>query len=751
MNTLLLNKHRRALFPQVGLALILVIIATTLIGNTLQNLESRNIQTGFDFLDMSAGFGIGETSIAYSTTSSYGLALLVGLLNTLKVSILAIVFSTVLGVLIGIARLSPNWLLAKSSGFYVEFIRNVPLLLQLFLWYALITGSLPITKAALNLGDTIFLSNRGLFFPSLHGFSSGDTALVLLALCALMALCMIHRRKRNQNSASHKSASIVSAWMLYPLAGVGLIAYVFFASEGLEYPILQGFNFVGGTSITPEFIALVFGLSVYTAAYIGEIVRAGILSVSKGQREAAIALGLTPSQTMLKVILPQTLRTVIPPTTSWYLNTVKNSSLAIVVGYPDLVSIADTMINQTGQAIEGVAILMATYLTISLSITALLNWYNARMSRFGSTAGGSIEPPLAPSFNLFSLVGITGWLRYNFFSTPVYGLLTLVVAAGILTILPRLIDWAILSSVVNGSAQECRAAGGACWAFIVEKYPFILFGTYPFEEQWRPALAVLLFAGITCISFNQRLWRPALLWAWAAVILTMLLLMSGGMLGLKNVPTSLWGGLPVTLLLATLAIIGGLPLGMILALGRVSSLPMLRVISTTYIEFIRGVPLITVLFMAAVMFPLFMPPSIVIDNFLRVQLGLILFAAAYMAEVIRGGLQSVPQGQYEGAKSLGMNYWQSMRKVILPQALRVSIPSMVNTFISEVKNTTLVMIVGLFDLLLATKTALADPLWREFYIEAFVFTSLLFFLICFSLSRGSQMLEHKINTKQFQS
>jgi general L-amino acid transport system permease protein len=291
-------------------------VAWFLVSNTMANLEERRIASGLGFLSREAGFEIGESAfLSYSASDTYLRALIVGLTNTLAVALIGIVFATILGAAIGLFRLSKNFLLRTLSGWYIEFIRNVPLLVQLFFWYAVITEGLPGPREALSPLPGVFLSNRGIFFPSFSGV-----------------------------------------------------------------PELQGFNFVGGMVVSPEFAALLIGLVAYTAAFIAEIVRAGILAVDRGQSEAAHALGLSRPRTTRLVILPQALRVIIPPMTSQYLNLTKNSSLAVAIGYPDLVSIANTTMNQTGQAIEGIAIIMGVYLSISLSISAFMNWYNARVA-----------------------------------------------------------------------------------------------------------------------------------------------------------------------------------------------------------------------------------------------------------------------------------------------------------------------------------------------------------------------------------
>lgn len=365
----------RAVFYQV-LAIALVLLAGWyLASNVMDNLARQNVASGFRFLDRPAGFAIGETLISYSAADTYGRAFLVGILNTFRVAVIGIVLATILGVIMGIARLSSNWLVAKIASVYVEVMRNLPLLLQLFIWYGIITVSLPGPRDALNPVEGVFLSNRGFMIPApvadpVHGYM-GIAALLALAL----AVVIRRWAKRRQAATGAQFPVYKAAFGL--LIGLPAIAWLLGGAPAvLEVPELRGFNFVGGVSLTPEFAALLFGLTFYTAAFIAEIVRGGILAVSHGQSEAAFALGLRKGMVLRFVVLPQALRIIIPPTTSQYLNLTKNSSLAVAIGYPDLVSVGNTTLNQTGQAIEAISIFMAVYLTFSLSISLFMNWYN---------------------------------------------------------------------------------------------------------------------------------------------------------------------------------------------------------------------------------------------------------------------------------------------------------------------------------------------------------------------------------------
>jgi general L-amino acid transport system permease protein len=358
-----------------------------------------------------------------------------------------------------------------------------------------------------------------------------------------------------------------------------------------------------------------------------------------------------------------------------------------------------------------------------------------------ATTSGIDTPP--PRINQ----GVIGWLRASLFSSPLNTLLTVLVAWLLLMVIPAMVEWLFIRADFNATnAQECRASGGACWAFIVEKHRLILFGVYPYDEQWRPLLAtVILIATIVC-SCMRRFWKPWLGLLWVAALTLVGILMWGGVFGLTHVENERWGGLPLTLILATFGIAAAFPFGLLLALGRRSHMPAVKAVCVMYIELIRGVPLISLLFMSSVMLPLFLPEGFSIDKLLRAQIALIMFAAAYIAETVRGGLQAIPAGQYEGADSLGLSYWQQMRKIILPQALKVVIPPLVGIFISLFKDTSLVVIIGIFDLTQAAKTAVADAAWRGFSAEAYLFIAFIYFIFCFSISRYSQSLERHLQT-----
>jgi general L-amino acid transport system permease protein len=374
------DRAKRALIFQIILVAVVAAFLIYIVSNTQANLNARGITTGFDFLDNTAGFGIGQTLIEYSSQSTYGRTFVIGLLNTLLVGVLGVVAASIIGFIVGIARLSPNWLIARLANAYIETFRNIPLLLQIFFWYFAVLRTLPSARESMAFGEAIFLNVRGLYFPQ-PLFESGFgliPAAFIVAIIASIAL-IIWNKRRHEATGRRLPAGWMSLVIIFGLPLLVLVATG--VPVTWEMPVLRGFNFGGGITIIPEFLALWLALSIYTASFIAEIVRSGIQAIPHGQTEAAQALSLPRKLVLRLVVIPQALRVIIPPLTSQYLNLIKNSSLATAIGYPDLVSVfAGTTLNQTGQAIEVIAMTMAVYLIISLLVSMFMNWFNARVA-----------------------------------------------------------------------------------------------------------------------------------------------------------------------------------------------------------------------------------------------------------------------------------------------------------------------------------------------------------------------------------
>ena len=349
-----------------------------------------------------------------------------------------------------------------------------------------------------------------------------------------------------------------------------------------------------------------------------------------------------------------------------------------------------------------------------------------------------LKPPITS-------IGIIGWIKNNLFNGVFNSILTAVTLVFLWKVVPPLFRWAFIDSAWTTTGQACRKAAGACWSVISMNYRFILFGFYPYEQQWRPFLAMMILFGLLFYSRDRNHWKKPLAYAWIIGLFTMGLLMKGGIFRLSSVESTQWGGLPLTLLLAVFGLTAAYPLGVILALGRRSKMPGVKVLCIVYIELIRGVPLISLLFMSSIILPLFLPEGVTINKILRAQVAIILFTSAYIAEVVRGGLQGMSRGQYEAAESLGLNYYMTMRLIILPQALKIVIPPTVSQLISAFKDTSLVVIIALFDLLKTTQSVLSNPEWMGFSREAYVFIAILYFLGCFSMSNYSRKLERELS------
>lgn len=338
------------------------------------------------------------------------------------------------------------------------------------------------------------------------------------------------------------------------------------------------------------------------------------------------------------------------------------------------------------------------------------------------------------------------WLRENLAGSLVNALLTVLCLTLLTATLPGLIKWGLVDAVwYSPDVEVCHSGAGACWAIIPEKYRLMLFGTFPYDQHWRGLVVIGLVFGMAIISTIRRLWSFWLVFAWVVAMIAVYTLLLGGVFGLPSIGTNRWGGLPLTLVLFVGTIVGGIPAGILLALGRRSSLPGISALCIGFIEIVRGLPLVTVLFMASLMFPLFLPDGVTVDRFLRAQVAMMLFFSAYAAEVFRGGLQAMPRGQYEAAATIGLNYWQQTTRIILPQVTRIVLPSLMNEIIRAFKNTTFVGIIGLFDVLRSTSAAIQDPLWVRYKIEAYLFICLLYFVICFAMSKYSERLERDMS------
>jgi general L-amino acid transport system permease protein len=373
------DPDKRSIIYQIGVACLFAFVAWYLVSNTMANLKSQSIATGFGFLTHEASFEIGESLIDYSAADTYIRALLVGFLNTLLVSFIGVILTVILGTLIGIARLSKNWLVSKCAAGYIELFQDIPVLLQLFFWYAFFYEMLPSPRSALSPFKGLFLCNRGLIF-AIPQTNPVYKYMAIAVIIAVIIIFLVRNWAKKRQNISGQQFPLFSFSILLIIALPFICWLIGGTPTEMNIPVLDGFNFKGGFTITPEFAALLLGLVLYTAAFVAEVVRAGIQSVNKGQTEAAMAIGLKPGQVLNLIILPQALRVIIPPLTSQMLNLIKNSSLAVAIGYADFVSVAGTAINQTGQAIEGVMLIMIVYLIFSLSTSAFMNWYNNKMA-----------------------------------------------------------------------------------------------------------------------------------------------------------------------------------------------------------------------------------------------------------------------------------------------------------------------------------------------------------------------------------
>ncbi|MBN8944725.1 MAG: ABC transporter permease subunit [Rhizobiales bacterium] len=623
----------------------------------------------FAVLAAPAGFQIGEFVLPAAPTDSLAWLLVSGFLNTLRVSALALAAAPPLGLALALLRRAGHPGLRLIAGLVIEPLRNTPVVLQLILWYGLLVTGLPGPRDAVTLLPGIHLSNRGLVLP----------------------------------------------W---------------FGAGGIEWPVLRGFNFEGGLALSPELTALAIGLAVFHAAYLAEIFRGALAALPDGQRDAARALGLSRLQGLRLVSLPLALSAALPPLAMQVLALVKNSSLAVAVGYPDLASIANTAIGQSGHALAPTLVLVAFYFGLNAAIGAVIERYNARLAARGP-AGLVIEASRRPETGF-----LPGWTRGR-----MTRLISIVACGAVVALLFVGLRWAVTDAAWHGGAAACRMAAGACWPLIAEKGRLILFGTYPAAELWRPALAGLLLAGLAVSSLGGLFRSAAQLGAaWLGATLVWLWLMGGG-LGLPRVTVASWGGLAVTLGLAAGTLIVALPLAIPLALARMSGVAAIRRPASLAIDLLRSVPLVSLLFTVAILLPALLPGLGGGDPLWRALTGLVLLTAANFAEVLRGALQALPRGLVDGALALGLTRRQAFLLVELPQAGRIALPAMVNVAIGAFKDTSLVFVVGVVELMGATRVAALDPEWSAHAATAYVAAALLYGLFCGHLVAYGRRLE----------
>lgn len=643
-------------------ALVLLVTAIAAYDLAAAALRMRGAAVGFDFLLFRSGFQISDSLFPVLANDPVWLSVLAGLVNTVRVSLMSIATALPIGIFLGMLRTAKDSAGSRLAGAIIEPIRNTPVVLQLILWYGIVTQTLPGPRGALELLPGVFLSNRGLVVP----------------------------------------------W--------------FDESGHWQTPHLAGFNFEGGLTLSPELTVLWLGLALFHGCYIAEIFRGGFASVPRGQTDAARALALPRRVAFWRITLPQALAFAIPPIASQLLALVKNSSLAVAIGYPDFVSVLNTAVNQNGRALEGLAITIIVFFSLNAGLGALIERLNRR---FGTGRVGLVS-------ERFHVEDRSCWRA--FVATPQQIAMSVAVAAISVWLAARFIDWAIVRAVWSGGAEACRAATGACWAIVAEKYRLILFGTYPSAEAWRATLAVaVLLAAIAGVGID-RFRHPAAglasvlaavaIWAW---------LMGGG-IGLSAIPASLWGGLPLTIGLAVGALIIAPVLALPMALARRSPRPVVATLAWGGIETFRSTPLISLLLAADLLIPLLLPSGWQIDKVWRAFGAITLLASAYLAEVLRGALQAVPDGQRDAAAALGLNRKRAFWLVILPQVCRIGLPAFANVFIGTIKDTSLVVVIGLLDITGAAKAAVAEPQWRAYGPEIYAVVAAIYFALCYPIA-----------------
>ncbi|WP_183012173.1 ABC transporter permease subunit [Achromobacter sp. UMC46] len=681
----------------------------------LRHVESvqaaRGVQGGFGFLFQPAGFRISESLLAVTPDAPYWMSIAAGLVNTLTVAAVAIPLATALGIALGLMRLSTHPLAARCAAAVIAPLRNTPVLLQLFVWYGLLLR-LPDVRQAWSPLPSVLLSNRGLALPAVQGW-------LPYAAVALIALVLgWHAQRRWGRRAAIASLLVAAlAWAILPAMHIDL-------------PVKRGLGLQGGWQPSIEFAALLIGLVVFHAAYIADIVRASVRAVPVGLVEAGQAMGLTPWAVLRRVIAPYATRVALPPYANQCLALVKNSTLAIAIGYQELMAVINTAITQTGLALEGIAVAVAAYLLLALVLGGGLSAWNARNTRHGpgDTHGARLgDRPL--------------WRATGGDAHPWRGKAASTILAVLLAALAwALLDWAVLRAVWVGGPSACANTAGACWAAVGENLPLLLFGTMTAADRTPAAIAcVALLGGIALALGGRRVPRKARAGTLALLLLIVASALTGWPWGGALIGPQRWGGLLVTLILAIAALAAAVPLAFALALLRRSANRTGSLAAAGLIEGVRGIPLVTQLLFASFVMPMLLGGGV--SKFSMALAALTLHTACLLAEVLRGALQAIPPGQMMAARALGMRPATAYASVIWPQARRIAAPAALGVFVGAVKDTSLVSIIGVFDVLGAAKAVVAGTDWRPYHVEVYLAVAMLYFAASLALSRVARRME----------
>ncbi len=701
----------RRWLPLAAWTLGLAALAALLLLHIEATQAARGIRGGFGFLFQPAGFRISESLLPVTPDDPYWMSIAAGLVNTLTVALVAIPVATLLGIGLGLLRLSSRPLAARTAALIIAPLRNTPVLLQLFVWYGLLLR-LPDARQAWSPLPSVLLSNRGLALPALHGW-------LPYALAAAGALLLGWRLRHRLGRAAPWAALAATA-----------LAWAWLPGVTVDLPVRRGLGLQGGWQPSIEFAALVIGLVVFHAAYIADIVRAAVRAVPVGLVEAGQAMALTPWGVLRHVVAPYAARVALPPYANQCLALVKNSTLAIAIGYQELMAVINTAITQTGLALEGITLAVAVYLGLALALGGALSAWNARHARHGPGDSHGARLGERPALRLLDRGsrGIGGWLGSALMAL-------LLAAAGW-----ALFDWALLRAVWSGGPATCAAAAGACWAAVGENLPLLLFGAMAQADraQARAACAALLAGVAVALGLGRLAPRARLAWVALMLVVTVIAL-AGWPWGGAAIGPLRWGGLLVTLILAIAALLAALPLAFGLALLRRSGSPGGSLAAAALIEAVRGVPLVTQLLFASFVLPLLLGGGV--SKFGMALAALTLHTACLLAEVLRGALQAIPPGQMMAARALGMRPAVAYWTVIWPQARRIAAPAALGVFVGAVKDTSLVSIIGVFDVLGAAKAVVAGTDWRPYHVEVYLAVALLYFTASLALSRVARRME----------